>query len=55
MSTAQGGQAGLAGKKTALAEELSRIKGDRPTLAAEFAQKKVDLETKNKEVDAKRV
>lgn len=55
MSTAQGGQAGLAGKKTAITEELSRLKGDRPTLSAEYAQKKSDLESKQRDVDAKRV
>ena len=55
MSTAQGGQAGLAGKKIAIGEELSRLKGERPGLAAEYAQKKGDLEAKQKEVDAKRV
>ena len=55
MSTAQGGQAGLAGKKTSIGEELSRLKGDRPGLAAEYAQKKSDLETKQKDADAKRV
>lgn len=55
MSTAQGGQAGLAGKKIAIGEELSRLKGERPALASEFAQKKSDLESKQKEVDAKRV
>ena len=55
MSTAQGGQAGLAGRKTAMGDELSRLLGDRPGLAAEFAQKKADLEAKTKEVDAKRV
>ena len=55
MSTAQGGQAGLAGKKIAIGEELSRLKGERPGLAAEFGQKKSDLEGKQREVDAKRV
>ncbi len=55
MSTATGGQAGLALKKTAIGEELSRIKGERPGLASEFAQKKSDLEAKQKDVDAKRV
>ncbi len=55
MSTAQGGQAGLAGRKLALGEELSRLKADRPQLAAEHAQKKADLDAKIKETDAKRV
>jgi hypothetical protein len=55
MSTATGGQAGLALKKTTIGEELSRIKGDRPGLASEYAQKKSELESKLKEVDAKRV
>ena len=55
ITTAQSGQAGLAGKKTALGEELTRLKSDRPTLAAEYAQKKSDLEGKIKDVDTKRV
>jgi hypothetical protein len=55
MTTAQGGQAGLAGRKTSLGDELNRLKGDRPTLATEFAQKKADLDAKNKDVDVKRV
>lgn len=55
MTTAQAGQAGLAGKKTAMGEELSRLMGERPSLAGDFAQKKSDLEAKQKEVDAKRV
>ena len=55
ITTAQGGQAGLAGKKVALADELTRLKSDRPGLAAEYGQKKSDVEAKSKEVDAKRV
>ena len=55
ITTAQSGQAGLAGKKVALADELTRLKSDRPGLAAEYGQKKSDVEAKSKEVDAKRV
>ena len=55
MSTAQGGQAGLAGKKSSMGEELARLKGERPSLAADYAQKKSDVEAKQKDVDAKRV
>ena len=55
VATAEAGQAGLAGKKTSLAEELSRLKSERPEQAADFAQKKADVEAKAKETDAKRV
>jgi len=55
MSSAQAGQAGLAGRKTSLTEEKSRLAGQRPELAAEFATKKADFDAKSKDVDAKRV
>jgi len=55
MATAVSGQAGLASKKVVLTDELSRLKGDRPGLAAELATKKGDLDARAKEVDAKRV
>jgi hypothetical protein len=55
ISTAQSGQAGLAGRKTSLVEELARIKAERPGLAAEYAQHKSELDAKAKEVDAKRI
>jgi len=55
MSSAQAGQAGLAGRKTSLTDEKSRLAGQRPQLAADFAAKKSDYDGKLKEVDAKRV
>jgi hypothetical protein len=55
MSSAQAGQAGLAGRKTSLTEEKSRLAAQRPELAAEFATKKADYDAKLKDVDAKRV
>jgi hypothetical protein len=55
IETAQGGQAGLANKKISLTEELSQLKGERPGLAAQYAQARTDVENKSKEVDAKRV
>lgn len=55
MATATSGQAGLAGKKATLTDELSRLKADRPGLAAELAGKKTELDNRAKEVDAKRV
>ena len=55
MSSAQAGQAGLAGRKTSLTDEKSRLAGQRPELAAEFATKKSDYDAKLREVDAKRV
>jgi hypothetical protein len=55
MTTATSGQAALAGKKATLTDELSRLKADRPGLAAELAGKKSELDNRAKEVDAKRV
>ena len=55
IATAQSGQAGLAVKKISLAEELSRLKAERPGLAAEYAEHKSELDGKAKEIDAKRV
>ena len=53
--TAQSSQAGLASKKTSLTDELAQLEGQRPGLAAEFAEKKSALDARAKEVDAKRV
>jgi hypothetical protein len=55
IATAQSGQAGLAVKKTSLVEELSRLKAERPGLAAEYNEHKSELDAKAKEIDAKRV
>jgi hypothetical protein len=55
ITTAQSGQAGLANKKVSLTDELARLKGDRPGLAAEYAQMKGELDAKQREIDAKRV
>ncbi len=55
IASATSGQAGLTSKKATLTDELSRIKGERPTLAAELAEKKTELENRNKAIDAKRV
>ncbi len=55
IATAQRGQVGLQAKKISLTEELARIKGDRPGLAAEYAQHKSELDAKAREVDEKRV
>ncbi len=55
IATAQSGQAGLAVKKVSLTEELSRLKAERPGLAAEYAQHKSELDGKAKEIDGKRV
>ena len=40
ITTSQSGQAGLANKKISLTDELSRLKAERPGLAAEYAQHK---------------
>jgi len=55
ISSAQGGQAGLAHKKVSLTEELSRLRAERPALAAEYAQQRSDLDSKAREIDAKRI
>ena len=55
MSSAQSGQAGLAGRKLSLTEEKGRLATQRPELATEYAAKKSELDAKAKEVDAKRV
>ena len=53
--SATSGQAGLVSRKTSLTDELSRIKGERPGLAAELAEKKTEFDNRAKGVDAKRV
>lgn len=53
--SAQSGQAGLSEKKISLSNELARLKTERPTLAAEYAEKKNDLDQRAKEIDSKRV
>jgi hypothetical protein len=55
ISTAQSGQVGLAHKKVALTDELSRLKAERPGLAAEYAQHRGELDAKSREIDAKRI
>jgi hypothetical protein len=55
ITTAQSGQAGLANKKISLTEELARLKGERPGLAADYAQHQGELDTKAREIDGKRV
>ncbi len=55
ISTAQSGQAGLASKKIALTDELSRLKGERPTLSSELSEKKTELDNRARGLDAKRV
>lgn len=55
ITTAQSGQAGIAGKKTSLTDELARLEGDRATLAADYAATKTELDSRAKAIDAKRV
>jgi hypothetical protein len=55
IATATSGQAGLVGKKNTLTDELSRLKAERPGLAADLSGKKSELDNRAKEVDAKRV
>lgn len=53
--TAQAGQAGLSGKKGSLTDELSRLRGELPTLSTEYMGKKTELDNRLKEIDLKRV
>lgn len=55
ITSAEAGQAGLAGRKTSLTDEKSRLASQRPELAADYASKKADYDTKMKDIDAKRV
>ncbi len=55
ITTAQSSQAGLQSRKVSLTDELSRLEADRPSLAADYAEKKTALDARAKEVDAKRV
>ncbi|MCZ7595683.1 MAG: hypothetical protein M5U16_12870 [Hyphomicrobium sp.] len=55
ITTAQSGQAGIAGKKTSLTDELARLEGDRATLSADYAATKTELDSRAKAIDAKRV
>ena len=55
ITTAQSGQAGIAGKKTSLTDELARLESDRATLAADYSATKSELDTRGKAIDAKRV
>jgi hypothetical protein len=55
ITTAQSGQAGIAGKKTSLTDELARLEADRSTLAADYAAAKTELDSRTKAIDAKRV
>jgi hypothetical protein len=55
ITTAQTGQVGLSSKKLSIADELTRLKGERPGLAGEYNQHKGELEAKRREMDAKRV
>lgn len=55
IATATSGQAGLASKKITLTDELSRLKAERPGLAADLSARKSELDARAKEIDAKRV
>jgi hypothetical protein len=55
VATSQSTQAGLASKKTVLLEELTRLKGERGTLAADFTEKQTEFDARTRAVDAKRV
>ncbi len=55
IATAQSGTAGLAVKKNTLLDEVNRLKGERPALAADYTEKKSELDNRARGVDAKRV
>jgi hypothetical protein len=55
ITSAISSQAGLSSKKTTLTDEVSRLKGERPALAADLSEKKSELDNRVKAIDAKRV
>ena len=55
IASAQSGSAGLVAKKNTLIDEIARLKGERPGLAADLAEKKSELDNRARGVDAKRV
>lgn len=55
IASAVSSQAGLSSKKTTLTDEISRLKADRPALAADLSEKKSELDNRSKAIDAKRV
>ena len=55
IASAVSSQAGLSSKKTTMTDELSRLKADRPALAADLSEKKSELDVRVKAIDAKRV
>ena len=55
IASALSSSAGLQSRKTTVTDELARLKGERPALAAELTEKKTELENRSKAVDAKRV
>ena len=55
ISTALAGQAGLISKKTVHTDELSRLRGERPELAADLAKVKTELDERARNLDAKRI
>ena len=55
IATANSSSAGLISKKNAMTDELARLKADRPALSEDFSKRKSDVDTLQKELDAKRV
>lgn len=54
-ATAQSSQAGLSNKKTAMSDELARLKTERPALVEDVSAKRLVVEALRNEFDAKRV
>ncbi len=55
IATAFASQAGLSSKKTVLTDELSRLRGERPELAADFAKVRSELDDRVRSLDGKRI
>ena len=53
--SATSSQAGLLSKKASLTDELARLEAERPSLAADYGEKRNALDARAKDVDAKRV
>jgi hypothetical protein len=55
VASAVSGQAGLVARKATLTDELSRLKAERPGLASDLAEKRTELDARNRALDGKRV
>jgi chromosome segregation ATPase len=55
IADARANEATIGSRKNILADELARLKAERPTLSNELSEKRTELEARNRAIDAKRV